>query len=200
MGLSVTTMAGAKGITVAYVNKGLVTKDKAKAGAEGSGFLVKDDVKVLDLSKIQMTGRTFFALFVYLIRLWQEVSTVSLPVLPDIDAVLMVLMGLGEGAYLEKKLGTVRAASKLRSTVLAPGSGRLGSDITITGLALGDDQDGVRSPSTASPSTSPPCGRTRRLRSHFPPRSQIIPIGIQERKSRLGLLSELRRAMSCHLW
>lgn len=194
-------MAGAKGITVAYVNKGLITKDKAKAGAEGSGFLVKDDVKVLDLkSKIQMTGWTFFALFVYLIRLWQEVSTVSLPVLPDIDAVLMVLMGLGEGAYLEKKLGTVRAASKPKSTGSAPGSGRPGSDITITGLALGDDQDGVRSPSTASPSTSPPRGRTRRLRSHFRPRSQIIPIGIQERKSRLGLLSELRRAMSCHLW
>lgn len=55
--------------------------------------------------------------------------------LPDIDPSLMILMGLGQGAYLGKKLVT-NYTPRLRS--LAPSSGTPGSTVQIAGEAFGE--------------------------------------------------------------
>jgi hypothetical protein len=51
----------------------------------------------------------------------------------------MVLMGLGQGAYLGKKLTTIDTP---RLTGLSAGSGLAGSPLTIYGLSFGTTQNG----------------------------------------------------------
>jgi hypothetical protein len=51
----------------------------------------------------------------------------------------MVLMGLGQGAYLGKKLTSTTTP---RLTGLSQGSGKPGTMVTITGLQLGEKQNG----------------------------------------------------------
>jgi len=162
MGLSVTTMAAAKGITVSYVDnrkivKSNVQKDKTDQTAvrgnkakqtvvqeykrdptAGPGSLVQDDDGFPDLSKIQMLVWTLIAVAFYLLRTVQAIQGKESE-LPDIDAALMVLMGLGQGAYLGKKLTTTRVP---RLTGLSPGSGNPGIEITIMGASFGDTQGG----------------------------------------------------------
>ena len=142
MGLSLGTMTAAKGITVQYVAKGKVVKDKVdpKRDTKDAGLssVVRDDDKYLDLSKIQMMAWTLVAIGVYLIRVVHEIG-LDLPALPDIDAALMVLMGLGQGAYLGKKLVSTTAP---RLNGLSPGSGKPGTEITITGASFGEKQNG----------------------------------------------------------
>ena len=139
MGLSVTAMAAAKGITVSYVSSGQVTKAGVPPETASSGSIFQDDTGIPDLSKIQMMAWTIIAIGIYLIRLTQEIRTVPLPQLPDIDTALMVLMGLGQGAYLGKKLVTTTTA---RLTGVSPGSGPPGTEITIVGMSFGEKQNG----------------------------------------------------------
>ena len=110
MGFSAVTMAAAKGITVSYINSGRVKKDTA-AGSSVTQ-LVTDDESVPDLSKIQMLAWTVLAGVIYLIRAMQMLGQygtgdTDLSQLPDIDNALMVLMGLGQGAYLGKKAASM---------------------------------------------------------------------------------------------
>lgn len=63
----------------------------------------------------------------------------ALPKLPDIDGALMVLMGLGQGAYLGKKLTTTLQA---RLSGLSAGSGKPGDEIKLSGSSFGDQQNG----------------------------------------------------------
>jgi len=138
MGLSVTTMAAAKGITVSYVASGRLAKTKVTPQAAGPGSVVQDDDDVPDLSKIQMLAWVLIAIGVYLIRVLHEIG-LSLPQLPDIEGALMVLMGLGQGAYLGKKLTTTITP---RLTGLSPGSGRPGTAMTMTGVSFGGQPNG----------------------------------------------------------
>jgi hypothetical protein len=137
MGMVVGTMATAKGITVSYVRTGQVTKDLTAANAGAKGLLCDDD-GVPDLSKIQMLAWTFIAIVAYLIQVVQRIHAQPHE-LPDIGQPLMVLMGLGQGAYLGKKLTSTQTP---RLTGLAPGSGPSGTPITITGMSFGDQPNG----------------------------------------------------------
>lgn len=139
MGFSVTTMAAAKGITASYVTSGQIVKAPAKRPPRGPGAIFTDDDGDPDLSKVQMMAWTFIGIGVYLIRVAQQVSSPDVPELPDIDVALMVLMGLGQGAYLGKKLTTTTTA---RLTGLTPAGGPAGTNITISGISFGDTQDG----------------------------------------------------------
>jgi len=145
MGLSLGTMAAAKGITVAYAANGKVIKtDAATAAALGSrtarglSALIKDDDGTPDLSKAQMLAWTVVAIGFFLWQLTQQVAG-RMPELPDIDPTLVVLMGLGQGAYLGKKLVTTDTP---RLTGIDPAAGPPGTVITLTGLAFGNDQAG----------------------------------------------------------
>lgn len=95
LGLSVVTATAAKGITVSYVQSGDIVKFPAANGASGPGDIVKDDDGSLDLSKIQMLAWSVVAIGVYLINVGIEIKQPPHDKLPDLDAALMVLMGLG---------------------------------------------------------------------------------------------------------
>jgi hypothetical protein len=148
MGFSLTTMAAAKGITASYVAAGRVAKTPVsasggKAHAKGPGGIVLDDEGFPDLSKIQMMAWTLIAIGIYLINLYNKIRSVKgdspLPQLPDIDASLMVLMGLGQGAYLGKKLTTTDVP---RLTGLSRGSASPGDEVTLSGLSFGESPAG----------------------------------------------------------
>jgi len=139
MGLSTVTMTAAKGITAAYAASGRVLKSAVSTGATGPGAIFLDDYNFPDLSKIQMLAWTFIAIGVYLYSMIHEINDSTLPKLLDISPALMVLMGLGQGGYLGKKLTTT---SVPRLSGLSTGSGRGGSELTVSGSSFGDAQNG----------------------------------------------------------
>ena len=109
MGISSFSMVAAKGITVSQVQSGQIVKPQATPGTATLGSVLKDDAGYPDLSKIQILAWTFIAIVVFLVQIFNAVRTPSTAtpyalVLPDIGSSLMILMGLGHGAYLGKKL------------------------------------------------------------------------------------------------
>ena len=139
MGFSITSMVAAKGITVSYLRSGQLTKVQNDPDNKGVSWTVKDDGGFPDLSKIQIMAWTVIGIFVYLIRVIEEIHTGSLLELPDIDPALMVLMGLGQGAYIGKKLVTTNVP---RLNGVSPGQGAAGTSVVITGDSFGDAQNG----------------------------------------------------------
>jgi hypothetical protein len=140
MGLSVTTVLAAKGITVGQ--QSTQPKDNVDTKDASIGDLVKDDGGGIDLTKVQMLGWTFIAVGAYLANVVRAVQNLApnsplAEQLPDIDTALMVLMGLGQGAYLVKK-----AIINVTPTILnidpnrSPSSGT----ITIIGTSFGTTQ------------------------------------------------------------
>ena len=147
MGLSTGTMAVAKGVTSAYVASGVIKKPK-KSEPEAPPVkqpylaeLIADDTGFPDLSKVQMLTWTAIAIAIFIFRVVRTINNAAVErlVLPDIEPSLMVLMGIGQVAYLGKKLVTTYTP---RITGLSPGAGKAGTKITITGEALGEKQDG----------------------------------------------------------
>lgn len=117
MGLSLTTASAAKGIAVAYNRNRQVATDKGNAltGRLDLRYLVTmDDGSTPDLPKIQMLAWTVVAAVTYSIDLMRHFSAYSactapgpsgsIACFPDIDTALMVLTGLGQGAYIGGKL------------------------------------------------------------------------------------------------
>jgi hypothetical protein len=154
MGLSVVTATAAKAITVAYTNSAPSSKSSVASKDSSAAALFQDDDGFPDLSKIQMLAWTTIATGTYLVMLWGRLGTIAalsdITVcaapngacgLPDIDGALMVLMGLGQGAYVGKKLTMVSSPSRLTS--LGPQTGKAGDSITIYGKLLGSQADGA---------------------------------------------------------
>jgi hypothetical protein len=146
MGFSITTLATAKGITVSYVNSGRVTKTAPETGWDTSlaGLVAGDDLRTPDLPKMQMLVWTLIAAVVYLMRVASQLDefvactpSTTTNCFPDIDAALMVLMGLGQGAYLGAKLAT---ADTPGITVITPQRVLPGSDVAISGSLFGTTQ------------------------------------------------------------
>jgi hypothetical protein len=137
MGFSTTTMVVAKGITTQYVANGRVVKP-----ASGQGGLLSDDTGQSDLSKVQLVMWTLLAIGIYLAIVVKQVSAVATGSsvqgsnggLPDIDASLMVLMGLAQGGYLGKKLVT---ATQPAPTSVLPPRAAAGQVITVIGSGFG---------------------------------------------------------------
>jgi hypothetical protein len=153
MGISVVTMAGAKAITTSYLLRGLIDKPAQSPNEAAAVDLVQNDNEGPDLTKIQMLVWTFIAITVYLVQVAMTARTygvgcsllppgADLPPncrFPDIDAALMVLMGLGQGAYLGNKLVTVNTPRISSST---PASGAWGTAVALRGQAFGASPDG----------------------------------------------------------
>jgi hypothetical protein len=111
MGMSVISAAAAKGITVSYISTGRIAKSSVASGSSTFGAILQDDAGFPDLSKVQMIAWTFIAIVTYLIAVGSKIHQRDYSSLPDIDSALMVLMGLGQGAYLGKKLVTQDATA-----------------------------------------------------------------------------------------
>ncbi len=138
MGLSVTTAVAAKGITVSQLSNQTATKEHIDPEDAQAGDLIKDDSGAIDLTKVQMLGWTIIALGAYIASVAHTVQHIGPNAkLPDIDTALMVLMGLGQGAYLAKKI-IVNTTPAI--TGVKPSTARPGTDITLSGSALGATQ------------------------------------------------------------
>jgi hypothetical protein len=140
MGLSVVTTTAAKAITVGYISSNRLVKTSVPSNSGGAiSQIFLDDRGFPDLSKVQMLAWTMIAVVVYMIAVLHKYHAGDWK-LPDIDNSLMVLMGLGQGAYLGKKL-TSQDVTHLAT--LSPSSCVLTSlpvDVTIVGMSFGDTQ------------------------------------------------------------
>jgi hypothetical protein len=152
MGMSAVTLAGAKAITTSYLLRGLIDKPEQAPENASAANLVANDNDAPDLTKIQMLVWTFIAVVVYLVQVAIMARTYGgctlppaggvLPAgcrFPDIDAALMVLMGLGQGTYLGNKLVTINTPRISSST---PASGAWGTPVALRGQAFGASPDG----------------------------------------------------------
>ena len=141
MGLSTTTMLAAKGITSSYSDQGLVAKstvDQEKAKSQIKGGLFLDDDGNPDLSKIQVLGWTFIAAAIFILSTWNAIRAIAVPQgLPDIDSSVLWLMGIGQGAYIGKKLVTKEDPNAPRLDAVLPKEGKKGDLIKITGANFG---------------------------------------------------------------
>ena len=155
-GFSTVTAAAAKGITVSYLANNQIVKRRVKPGTIGLGALVNDDDGFPDLSKVQMLAWTLISLGVFLVRLHGKIAGTTAPDVPDIDAPLMVLMGIGQAGYLGKKL---TSTDQPRLTAITPSSGAAGTVGTIFGLGFDEPSPAPAGGAAAGPQpeqTEPP--------------------------------------------
>jgi hypothetical protein len=101
--------------------------------------LVCDDDGTVALDKIQMMAWTFIALVIYLILIIQQVNAQGSYYLPNVDATLLILMGISHGAYLGKKLTNSTTPSL---TSLVPNPASIAGNITLTGQHFGNGLGG----------------------------------------------------------
>lgn len=173
MGFSITTLAGAKAITVAYIDAQRIVKttaDPDKNQFGGISQLVTSDAGAPDLQKIQMLTWTAIAVVIYVLLVGATVGHIQqlkdlaalsdeirtkgyVDGLPNIDGALMVLMGLSQGAYLGGKL---TSTSQPRITTVSAATLALGEPFTVYGISLGtaDDAGQITLDGVAVPLTS----------------------------------------------
>jgi hypothetical protein len=154
MGLSAGTFVAAKAITSTQVESKEVLKPtleevRKAAPSEtpksvtnpGMAALFLDDGGVLDTSKIQLVAWTILGVGTYLLSLGDAIAASATPALPDINPALMALMGLGQGAYLGKKLVT-KDTPTLTGLSVREGDATHPTRVTLIGNAFGADQSG----------------------------------------------------------
>jgi len=134
MGFSIGTLALAKGITVSYLNAGRVSKPPDPTGSRLTDLVAQDDGETPDLVKSQMLLWTVIAVVVYMAETVKAVNAAATATaLPNIDQTLMILMGLGQAAYLGNKL--VSSDVPILTSV-SPAQAAPGDKITIAGNNL----------------------------------------------------------------
>jgi IPT/TIG domain-containing protein len=141
LGFSTATAAAAKGITSGYVQTGKMTKPGALPGEPGknTGGIFQDDGGSPELAKIQMIGFTIIAIGIFLATVIHQIAIGDIQGgLPNIDASLMVLMGISQGGYLGKKLVTFGTPTLYPPN---PGSGPPDTPVTLRGANLGSPPD-----------------------------------------------------------
>ena len=135
MGLSVTTAASAKGVTVSYKAEGRIS--------QRSGGAVTTAQNQPDLVKAQMLVWTFIGAGYYLLKVVNFISnrpTGSDIALPDLDGALLVLLGAAQGAYVGDKLVSRDIVKTPKLNEIAPPEGPAGTEVTLLGENFGVDQ------------------------------------------------------------
>jgi hypothetical protein len=107
-GISVLTFAAAKAITVGKVEQAAAKGEDTKtaAAAPKAGDLIQDDLNRTDLGDFQMVVITILTVIIYAIsavEFMQHIEFRRVVTMPDIDATLLAIFGLGQAAYLGKK-------------------------------------------------------------------------------------------------
>ncbi len=109
MGLSIITASVAKAIGMNDPTRVISSGIDEKPGVG----LFTDEKGKPDLSKIQMMAWTVVAISVFYVELFHNIWwDPHPPEIPDIDEALLVLMGIGQGAYITKKLITAKGARR----------------------------------------------------------------------------------------
>lgn len=141
MGFTVVTAATAKGVTSSYVATGRVTKGAASSGRPSLRDLVTGDDGAPDMAKVQMLSWTFIAVVTYLLTIGGTLyGGVADHKLPDIPEQLMILMGIGQGAYLGLKIVQSNTAKIFNVT---PSQGKAATIATINGQGFGTKKGSV---------------------------------------------------------
>lgn len=108
-GISVLTFTAAKAITAGKVEKAATEgKPDVKTAAAGprASDLISDDLNRTDLGDFQMVVITILGVIVYAISVAEFMGNIEfrrLVTMPDVDATLLSIFGLGQAAYLGKK-------------------------------------------------------------------------------------------------
>ena len=113
-GISVLTFTAAKAITTSKVEASAKTdsstgkplESKPPASEPKIGDLVSDDLNRTDLGDFQMVTFTGLAVLIYAISAVEFMEVIEfrrLVTMPEIDATLLAIFGLGQAAYLGKK-------------------------------------------------------------------------------------------------
>ncbi|ARO88195.1 hypothetical protein EBAPG3_010615 [Nitrosospira lacus] len=108
-GISVLSFTAAKAITVGKVEKATAegrTDMKANADTPRVLDLVNDDSNHTDLGDFQMVAITLLAAIIYAISAVEFMDHIEfrrVVTMPDVDATLLSIFGLGQAAYLGKK-------------------------------------------------------------------------------------------------
>jgi hypothetical protein len=134
LGFSTATAVAAKGITVTQVQNNQVDKSQAAGG------LFLSDQNYPDIAKTQMLAFTFVAIGIFIAAFVHHLTRISpTTTIPNIDASLLVLMGISQGGYVGKKLVTT-GSTVLYS--LNPNAGGPGTHVGLAGSMFGSSQDG----------------------------------------------------------
>ncbi len=138
MGISIATpILNAKVSSIVYQTKNS-TPVKKPVHLPGFSTMLQENGKIV-LTRFQMFSWTWIAIIVYLIVLFSDVqNAVNVTnfeelVLPDIDPVFLVLMGISQGAYLGGKL-TIKQGLNITKI----DSDKTKKTITITGTNFGN--------------------------------------------------------------
>jgi len=139
MGISSGAVVLSKGITVYHLSHGSAVKSGRVPSGSSIKYLICDDNGQPVLNKVQMMAWTFIAIGIYLVLVTRQVGAVEIPVLPNVDDSLLVLMGISQGTYLGKRmLSTTNPI--LRS--LSKGTAQPGDEVILSGSDFGDVQTG----------------------------------------------------------
>lgn len=108
-GISVLTFTAAKAITSGKVESAAAAgkpEIKTAADAPKATDLITDDSNRTDLGDFQMVAITILAVIIYAIsavEFMEEIEFRRVVTMPDVDATLLSIFGLGQAAYLGKK-------------------------------------------------------------------------------------------------
>ncbi|HEU4854062.1 MAG TPA: hypothetical protein VFS89_02105, partial [Nitrosospira sp.] len=108
-GISVLTFTAAKAITAGKVERAASegkTDVKTSADIPQATDLICDDSRRTDLGDFQMVVITILAVIIYAIsavEFMEQIEFRRVVTMPDVDATLLSIFGLGQAAYLGKK-------------------------------------------------------------------------------------------------
>jgi hypothetical protein len=104
LGISASTVVGAKALYLGGKEK----PAKTQTGPRSRGGILTDDTGFPELAKIQLVAWTLLAIAIFCVRVTEQLRTAigdptHVAVMPDIDAALLTLMGIGHAGYFGKK-------------------------------------------------------------------------------------------------
>lgn len=121
MGLGAGTALGAKLVTVSRGGRPALADPRARTYRS----LIADDEGTPALEKIQVLAWTLIAAGAFIVSVWQVIASGAAPAsLPNLDDALLVLLGVGQVAYVGAKLlprpaDPAPAASGVRRAIVA---------------------------------------------------------------------------------
>jgi hypothetical protein len=146
MGLSLGTTVTAAGITGRNVRSGRDVRLRAKPGELTLGHLIRDDLGRPNLAKAQLMAWTAVAIGIFVVssvdavsRTMAAASASAMPPLPDIEPTLLLLMGIGQGAYLAiKAVSSPDGSEAVDAAASSPGDAAVEPEASPAASTPGD--------------------------------------------------------------
>ncbi len=139
LGFSVTSLVAAAGITRSQIATGQIQKHTRKPGEKpdlSPRWLIVDDQGQVDLTRFQVVLWTIAAAgaFISDAQFYLSQKQLFIASLPDVGSALVLLMGIGQAAYVGGKLVVTPNARIIR---VGPAHAAAGATATVTGSGFG---------------------------------------------------------------